>query len=1031
MRTLALSLFLLVCTVCLGQSECHVEHFGQLNDKASRITRILQDRQGYIWLATSSGLIRFDGYDFATFKPSPDIAGLTSDNIESAYMTVQGDIWCKSEKRAMLFSSRTYTYQDALKGLEETQKRRFEVSKVRTTLDGNAWITTTDGMLLRANAAGAEIMEGVKVDDDFEISVDYKGRVWLLTAQSAIILSNQTTRINHLFKHLVTARGATWLVDNSSRLFRLEANDKLTELRDPRLAGKIKSLNAEGPTLMAETDDKIYLVNSLTGQVTDIGISGNRKFSYLDNDGNLWLQTSEGSLLRIMPQTRITQKMIGVAGLVKKMMQDQVGNLWALTDDGALYTIPRGGLMAHLYPTQGDDLSKGKMFLTDRQGGVWLWNATGLNRLWISQRSYDVFDLGFEAKVRALFVDSKKRYWISTQDQNSMMLYDSGNRRLGFLGTDGQLHPNPTPTEFAAYCIHEDKKGNFWIGTKHGGLYRLRETAEGSFAVDHYMPDFKDPYAINNDGVYCMASDRQGRLWIGTYQGGLNCVADPSAPKPRFINSNNELKGYKDDYEKFVICMLITPDNHLVVGLRNGLITADANQNNLRKMKFRLTVRDDNSDDGLSANNITSLAQTKDGSIFIGTENGGLNLAKPGSLFADKPSFIHLNQQNNSVSDIVRSVFVAGNDVWIAGMSQLQKLTRQDDSDRLLCNTFLHNDDIAFTEATPIHLPDGRWLFGTATGCIVADLKWTAKSADLAPVTFTGFSLGDKTTDYAFIHGDTLELQPSQRHLSISFSSLNYGNTPEISYAYRIDDGNWVFLGKSHSITFDKLDHGKFRLTVCSTDGNGMWCHNYKTLLIIAKPTLWETPWGWLLIVLIVGLLVYGGMKLWTYIKRMRHRTAEASDSLKKLVETQSQQEEMRKEHQELIKKTNTKALDDDFVKDLREYIDQNMSNSSLNLDTMADAMSMSVSALRRRTKAILGVSPNDLLRQSRIARACRLLKDTTNPVTNVAYSCGFSDPKYFSRIFKTVMGMTPTEYQAESMNTKKGGPQVPDPTDK
>lgn len=1031
MRSLVLSVILFVCTVCFGQSECHIEHFGQLNDKASRLTRILQDRQGYIWLATSNGLIRFDGYDFITFKPSLDIPELSSDNIESAYMTVTGDVWCKSGKRALLFNCHTCTFTDALSKIEKTQKRKFEVHKVRTTPDGNAWITTEDGMLLRANAGGTEVVEGARVDDDFEIGMDYRGRVWLLTGDNATIFGKQTSRIRHSFKHLVTTDGVTWLVDSKGRVYRLEQNGKLTELKDSRISGKVDELNAEGALLIVDIAEKIYLINSRTGQVIDIGITGKRKFSYHDNDGNLWMQTSEGTLMRVIPQTHITQKIIGLAGLVKKMTQDRQGNLWALTDEGQLYFIPTGGLMAHLYPTVGDDLSKGKMFLTDRQGGIWLWNATGLSRLWISQRNYQMFDLGFEAKVRALYVDKKKnRYWISTQEENTITLYDSNNRRLGYLGMDGRLHDSYTTLQFPVYCIKEDVKGNIWLGTKHGGLYRLRENAEGGFAVDHFMPDFKDPYSLNSDGIYCMANDKKGRLWIGTYQGGLNCVVDPAAQKPRFLNCGNELKGYSDSYDKFVICLIVTKDNRIVAGLRNGLVTADANQTNLKRMKFNIFVRKDSNGEGLSANNITSLAEMRDGSIFIGTENGGLNLVKAESLRSDNPTFVHLNQQNNSVSDIVRSVFIAGSQVWIAGMSQLQKLTPQDKGDRMLCNIYLHNEDIAFTEALPIKLPDGRWMFGTSTGCIVTDLKWTEDASASVPIMFTSFNIGNTTTEYAFVNGDTLMLQPTQRHLTISFSSLNYDNSSEVSYAYKMGDGNWVFLGKSHSVTFDKLGHGTFKLTVCSTDGNGMWRKNYKTLVIIAKPTLWETPWGVIIILLIVGLLGYAGMKLWAYIKSMRSRTAEASNNLRKFVESQSQKEEIRKEHHELIKKTNSKALDDDFMKALREYIDTNMSNSELNLDSMADAMSMSVSALRRRTKAILGVSPNDLLRQSRIAKACELLKDTKTPVANVAYTCGFSDPKYFSRIFKTVMGMTPSEYQAETMGQKKDELQKPAPNE-
>ena len=79
----------------------------------------------------------------------------------------------------------------------------------------------------------------------------------------------------------------------------------------------------------------------------------------------------------------------------------------------------------------------------------------------------------------------------------------------------------------------------------------------------------------------------------------------------------------------------------------------------------------------------------------------------------------------------------------------------------------------------------------------------------------------------------------------------------------------------------------------------------------------------------------------------------------------------------------------------------------------MADAVAMSRSVLQRKMKQVMGVSPLDFIKEARIKHACHLLSTTTMPVSDVAFACGYSDPKYFSRSFKASTGKSPKEWRA------------------
>jgi transcriptional regulator GlxA family with amidase domain len=94
------------------------------------------------------------------------------------------------------------------------------------------------------------------------------------------------------------------------------------------------------------------------------------------------------------------------------------------------------------------------------------------------------------------------------------------------------------------------------------------------------------------------------------------------------------------------------------------------------------------------------------------------------------------------------------------------------------------------------------------------------------------------------------------------------------------------------------------------------------------------------------------------------------------------------------------------------QFVEENLSNSEAGVGDMASAAAVSRSGLQRKLKQAMGITPQDLLKEARIKRACQLLRQTDKNVAEVAYACGFSDPKYFSRSFKQSTGKSPTEYR-------------------
>ena len=103
---------------------------------------------------------------------------------------------------------------------------------------------------------------------------------------------------------------------------------------------------------------------------------------------------------------------------------------------------------------------------------------------------------------------------------------------------------------------------------------------------------------------------------------------------------------------------------------------------------------------------------------------------------------------------------------------------------------------------------------------------------------------------------------------------------------------------------------------------------------------------------------------------------------------------------------------DEKFMQKVMEFMETQMDNSELTIDAFAEHLMLSRTIFYRKLKSIIGLTAVDFIREIRIKRAVQLIDSGEYNFSQIAYMTGFSDPKYFSKCFKKVMGVTPTEYK-------------------
>ncbi len=433
------------------------------------IRGIRQTPDGYLWLATLDGLVRFDGVRFTVFNKS-NSPGINSNRFESLYEGRNGDLWLRTENSGVTrYRQGHFTTYTTRHGLTHNLVRGIAGDEA-----GNMWVLSGDSIAQWQEAAGRFIdvtPKGLKIYGAFR----WEGQGGFWGCDQAGI---------HIFVkgRVVTYRLPPWL--SGCRITSAEQDWDgaiWLETFDGRLAGirngKVQDERAE--------------------------ISRNEmRIAYRDRGGNSWKMGLARQLIRTMnyrPSGR--QEKISVYSLC----EDREGNLWLGTDGQGLYRVRRQPISVYSKQHGLADRNVYPIY-QDRAGAIWIgaW-PSGLSRFKDGKfTNYTPTD-GLPSNLTALVEDREGHLWVA--GDGGLRIFQGGR----FRQPKGPVLPEHTET----HAIHQDREGTFWFGTTHGlvrykdGLSRLYTAKDG----------------LAGDDVRAIVDGSAGNLWIGGY-GGLTRIAN-------------------------------------------------------------------------------------------------------------------------------------------------------------------------------------------------------------------------------------------------------------------------------------------------------------------------------------------------------------------------------------------------------------------------------------------------------------------------------------------------------------------------
>jgi len=653
----------------------------------------------------------------------------------------------------------------------------------------------------------------------------------------------------------------------------------------------------------------------------------------------------------------------------------------------------------------GQKMGKTWQGMTDSQGNRWSFDGKHLCKRVTQHHPAQQISETMGYTARALFYDKQHRLWIGTKEDKTVRVYEDGRLSMSVV-----LDASP-------YCIYETSDGGIWIGCKPKMLYRCT-VANGTITTEE----------VCRETVYKMQEEGEGRLWLACFDGGVKCLQGSNSEHPVLTESFGGTKVHD---------ILLTKNGFLLCATSEGLLYGRVDRDDITKTRFGLIQRDGKEPKSLISNSLIALAENSQGEIYIATGASGIDMTTEEQLLASYQDasfqFKHFTTGNSSLTtDVCRAMALANDSTLFVMSGNSAMFFAPKSNDITVFGPTFWGDSCRMSEATPLPLSDGSWVFGTEVGAYIATNKIMFSRGYIPPIVFTQITAGDDMTDYVVACRDTLNIAPANRNLTLTFAAIDYNDNHGILYRTRLqregwfgdDDAVWSHATANRTVTLFGIAPGTYRLSVQSTDRYGRWVDNMQYITIVIEPYWYETFWAkFLLLLMIVGATV-AVICTYLYIKRVERQRREMLEKYLALLASppakseetveQSSPKKISKAPKENSSKRSIDEIKGDdkmFLERVRRFIEANIDNSSASIDEMASAAAVSRSTLNRRLHSLIGVTAVQLLIDARMQRAHQLLtEDETLSVTEIAYKCGFSDVHYFSRSFKQRYGVPPSE---------------------
>ncbi len=502
-----------------------------------------QTRDGYLWIGTTGGLVRFDGAHFAVFDRQ-NTPALNENNVFCLVVSRDGALWIGTEGggivryqdgafrswttreglsndfvRALVQDSAGTIWAGSDNGLMQFKGDRFvrvddtpsipaiSVHSIYQDREGRLWaggfrLACIEHMTAKIYSLGPELSQNMVKS----ITQTQDGTVWVGTVSGlermpagkdsfqAVKGISSTVRVLR-----ETPDGVLWIGTIGQGAFQYK-NGSFTRIPAPAQLPSNTVLN------FFEDGESNFWIGTQTGMlrltrspvsILPFPMQNDADFGtiYQDRDGSFWIASAQ--LFHLKDGVIVPEILPGLHGAhVRNIFRDRAGVLWAGTDGEGLFRIA-GGQTTHITSLANNYV---RAIAQAPDGSLWVGTDGGLNHIVMEQgrpdvHPYSVADGLVYPSIRALLSDHTGDLWVGTE-RGLSHIHGSAFAKDLILAPLAQMK---------VWAIHEDPDGGLWFGTRDNGLYRLRDGKLAHFTVED---------GLASNAIYQILEDREGHFWM-------------------------------------------------------------------------------------------------------------------------------------------------------------------------------------------------------------------------------------------------------------------------------------------------------------------------------------------------------------------------------------------------------------------------------------------------------------------------------------------------------------------------------------
>jgi ligand-binding sensor domain-containing protein len=744
------------------------------------IRDLAQDKQGYIWMGTTDGLNRFDGYNFKTYTHSEDDPkSILVNFIRSVHVDNENILWVGYNDGL----SRYDADKDGFKHFKSSPNNissivSDKIADLTSDSKGNLWIATRDKGICQLDKITYKFHsfpnhENGLANSQYVMHCDKKDRLWIGTYNAGISVFDINTK-----KYLPL--------------------DQVTKALDKKFVSSIFE-DKQGKIWIGTAKDGVFCYDEKTNQLQAISQISKEKLILSiceDDEGKIWIAAenlglfiytpTDGTVVNLL-HNKFVQNGIG-HNSVNTIMKDNNGNIWIGTFASGvdLYKVPNNKF-GHFFndPTNPNSLSHNSVlcFSEDKDKNIWIGTDDGgLNCYNKATNKFELYTKSSKPNsltsnvILSLYEDSKDNLWVSTYQEGLLLM----NKKTK------SFQVKIPSMSFGSML--EDREGNFWLGGWRDGVFLYDRTAQ-TYKVYKQMDN--DPSSISDNFVYYVYEDKRGSIWACTSV-GLNKLEDKKSGKfRRFFNDPGNPNSLCDNT---VYHCFEDSKGRFWIGTAGGLC-----QMNRDSIKF-YSYKEKN---GLANNNVIGITEDAQGKLWLSTYKGISYFDPETKVFKNynKSDGLQSNQFNG------RAVLkLSSGELLFGGTNGYNRFDPKD---------IVLNPKPPQVAIKDVHAFDNK---NKDKGGLRKEFPNPTHDIVLEP------SQTNLMFDYvAFNYNNTKKVK--------------------YAYKLEGFDSDWNYTDKPSPVNYTNLDYGTYYFKVKAANEDGVWNEEGTQIAVTISPPFWASWW--------------------------------------------------------------------------------------------------------------------------------------------------------------------------------------------